>query len=59
MSAAAARAAEPDRSIVEVRDVRKVYRRDSQQVTVLDGIELEKGLLRDGAARGARAGAGR
>ena len=27
--------------MVEVRDLRKVYRRDSQELTVLDGISLE------------------
>src|SRR6266498_304888 len=28
-------------SMVDVRDVRKVYRRDTQEITVLDGIDLE------------------
>src|SRR3989442_15623928 len=28
-------------SMVDVRDVRKVYRRDSQEVPVLDGIKLQ------------------
>jgi len=34
----AAQAAKP---IVEIRDLRKVYRRDRQQLTVLDGINLD------------------
>src|SRR5260370_216801 len=29
------------RIAVDVRDVRKVYQRDSQQITVLDGINLQ------------------
>ena len=29
------------RSIIEVRELRKVYRRDKQEVTVLDGINLD------------------
>ena len=31
----------PAKSIVEIRDLRKVYRRDKQEVTVLDGINLD------------------
>src|SRR4051794_41981626 len=29
------------KAIIEIRDLRKVYRRDKQEVTVLDGISLE------------------
>jgi len=29
------------RPIIEIRDLRKVYRRDRQELTVLDGIDLE------------------
>src|SRR5205807_5344499 len=29
------------RPIIEIRDLRKVYRRDRQEVTVLDGINLD------------------
>ena len=29
------------KAIIEIRDLRKVYRRDKQEVTVLDGINLE------------------
>ena len=31
----------PGRPIIEIRDLRKVYRRDRQEVTVLDGISLD------------------
>jgi len=42
MSTAAARmVAAPDQAMVEVQQVRKVYRRDSQELTVLDGIDLK------------------
>jgi putative ABC transport system ATP-binding protein len=34
-------AATAARPIIEIRDVRKVYRRDRQEVTVLDGITLD------------------
>ena len=34
-------AAASHKSIVEVRSLRKVYRRDKQEVTVLDGIDLD------------------
>jgi putative ABC transport system ATP-binding protein len=27
--------------VVEVQQVRKVYRRDTQEITVLDGIDLQ------------------
>jgi len=40
VSAAATRPAS-GKSIVEVRGLRKVYRRDKQEVTVLDGIDLD------------------
>src|SRR3981189_154017 len=29
------------KAIIEIRDLRKVYRRDKQEVTVLDGISLD------------------
>ena len=34
-------AVQPGRSIIEIRDLRKVYRREREEVTVLDGIDLE------------------
>src|SRR5436190_21374940 len=34
------------KAIIEIRDLRKVYRRDKQEVTVLDGISLD---VREGA----------
>jgi putative ABC transport system ATP-binding protein len=37
----AAPAAERTNPIVDVRNVRKVYRRDAEQITVLDGINLQ------------------
>jgi len=37
----ARRAAGPARPIVEIRGLRKVYRRDRQELTVLDGIDLD------------------
>jgi putative ABC transport system ATP-binding protein len=37
----AAPAAESANSIVDVRNVRKVYRRDAEEITVLDGIDLK------------------
>jgi putative ABC transport system ATP-binding protein len=37
----AAPAAESSNPIVDVRNVRKVYRRDAEQITVLDGIDLK------------------
>jgi putative ABC transport system ATP-binding protein len=37
----AAPAAESTNPIVDVRSVRKVYRRDAEQITVLDGIDLK------------------
>ena len=37
----AAPAAESSNPIVDVRNVRKVYRRDAEQITVLDGVDLK------------------
>jgi putative ABC transport system ATP-binding protein len=37
----AAPAAQSSNPIVDVRNVRKVYRRDAEQITVLDGIDLK------------------
>src|SRR5438270_11587614 len=34
------KAAVAGKAIIEIRDLRKVYRRDKQEVTVLDGISL-------------------
>ena len=31
----------PAKSIIEVRDLRKIYKRDKQEVTVLDGLSLD------------------
>ena len=36
-----ARALEPARAIVEARDLRKVYKRNGQEIVVLDGINLD------------------
>jgi putative ABC transport system ATP-binding protein len=41
MSEAAQPASQPGKPIVEIRGLRKVYRRDRQEVTVLDGIDLD------------------
>jgi putative ABC transport system ATP-binding protein len=41
MSEARAPAAATGRPIVEIRGLRKVYRRDRQELTVLDGIDLD------------------
>src|SRR5262247_1763024 len=41
MSAATARAIDTAAAMVDVQDVRKVYRRDAQDITVLDGMDLE------------------
>src|SRR5205085_4656726 len=41
MPAETAQPATQARIAVEVRDVRKVYHRDAQQITVLDGINLQ------------------
>jgi len=38
---AVARVAEAAESMVEIKQVRKVYHRDSQDITVLDGIDIE------------------
>ncbi|MFL5455276.1 MAG: ATP-binding cassette domain-containing protein, partial [Myxococcales bacterium] len=37
----AARAPAPAQPIVEIRGLRKVYRRDRQELVVLDGIDLD------------------
>ena len=36
-----AAAAQPAKPIIQIRDLRKIYRRDKQEVVVLDGINLE------------------
>jgi putative ABC transport system ATP-binding protein len=41
MPSTAARAPQEAKAIVEIRGLRKVYRRDRQEVTVLDGIDLD------------------
>jgi putative ABC transport system ATP-binding protein len=41
MPTTAARAPAEAKAIVEIRGLRKVYRRDRQEVTVLDGIDLD------------------
>ena len=41
MAESIAAATQPGRPIIEIRDLRKVYRRDRQEVTVLDGITLD------------------
>ncbi len=41
MSAATARAIDTAAAMVDVQNVRKVYRRDSQDITVLDGVDLQ------------------
>jgi putative ABC transport system ATP-binding protein len=41
MSAATARAFDTAAAMVDVQNVRKVYRRDAQDVTVLDGVDLQ------------------
>jgi len=40
MSAATARAIDTAAAMVDVQNVRKVYRRDAQDITVLDGVDL-------------------
>src|SRR5262249_42396072 len=41
MSAATARAIDTPAAMVDVQNVRKVYRRDAQDITVLDGVDLQ------------------
>ncbi len=41
MSAATARAMDTAAVMVDVQNVRKVYRRDAQDITVLDGVDLQ------------------
>ena len=41
MAGAAEKATRAAKAIVEIRGLRKVYRRDKQEVTVLDGIDLD------------------
>jgi len=41
MMAEPAAAAQPAKPIIQIRDLRKVYRREKQEVVVLDGINLE------------------
>jgi putative ABC transport system ATP-binding protein len=41
MPSTAARGPQEAKAIVEIRGLRKVYRRDRQEVTVLDGIDLD------------------
>jgi len=41
MSAATARAIDTAAAMVDVQNVRKVYRRDAQDITVLDGVDLQ------------------
>src|SRR5262245_4517639 len=41
MSAATARAIDTATAMVDVQNVRKVYRRDAQDITVLDGVDLQ------------------